>query len=100
MFTITRPAWNDRVQQGNLIVAAAAKVGMTPVTQLEFRWLDAPKTQPFVNPVTVDTAKSLKGYPIDQQVTRGHAGRWKCAHAPAARRCPDRGAFPCSSNCS
>ena len=77
MFTITRPAWNDRVQQGKLIVAAKPpKVGMTPVTELEFKWVDAPKTQPpYINTFAVDTPTLLNGYPVDQPVTRGHAGR-------------------------
>ena len=42
----------DRVQQGHRVVAMTPpKVGMTPVTELQFRWLDAPKTQPpYINP--------------------------------------------------
>lgn len=95
MFTITKPTWNDRVQQGNLIVAAKQpKVGMTPVTQLEFKWLDAPKTQPYVNAFSVDTAKLLQGYPIDQQVTRGHAGRWEVRARTSGKAVPGPWSFP------
>jgi hypothetical protein len=78
MFTITKPGENDRVVQGQMIVAAMQpKVGMTPVTELEFRWLDAPNNQPYVNTFVVDTPKLLQGYPVDPRVTRGNVGRWE-----------------------
>ena len=74
---------------------------MTPVTELQFKWVDAPKTQPpFINTFAVDTPTLLKGHTVDEKVTRGHTGRWKCAREPAARRCPARGASPCSSTYS
>jgi hypothetical protein len=97
MFTITRPAWNDRVQQGNLIVAAKQpKIGMTPVTELEFKWLDAPKNQPYVNKFPVDTPKllQLQGYPINQQVTRGNAGRWEVRARISGKTPPGPWSFP------
>jgi len=78
MFTIIKPGENDRVVQGQMIVAAKQpKVGMTPVTELEFRWLDAPNNQPYVNTFAVDTPKLLQGYPVDPRVTRGNVGRWE-----------------------
>lgn len=95
MFTITKPVWNDRVQQGNLIVAAKQpKIGMTPVTELEFKWLDAPKNQPYVNKFPVDTPKLLKGYPINQQVTRGHDGRWEVRARISGKTPPGPWSFP------
>jgi hypothetical protein len=99
MFTITRPAWNDRVQQGNLIVAAKQpKIGMTPVTELEFKWLDAPKNQPYENKFPVDTPKLLQGYPINQQVTRGHTGRWEVRARASGMAVPGPWSFPVQFN--
>ena len=103
MFTIVTPGKGDRVQQGRLVVMALQpKVGMTPVTELQFKWVDAPKSQPpYINTFAVDTQKLLKGYPIDQQVTRGHAGRWE-VRARISGKAParSRGASPCSSTYS
>ncbi len=96
MFTIVTPGKGDRVQQGRLVVMALQpKVGMTPVTELEFKWLDAPKTQPpYINTFAVDTQKLLKGYSIDQQVTRGHAGRWEVRARISGKAPPGPWSFP------
>jgi hypothetical protein len=82
MFTIIRPTPGDRVQQGQLIVAATPpKVGVTPVTELELKWLDAPPNQqnsyPYTTTFAVDTTTLLQGYPVAQIVTGGYAGRWQ-----------------------
>jgi hypothetical protein len=96
MFTIVTPGKGDRVQQGRLVVMALPpKVGMTPVTELEFRWLDAPKTQPpYINTFAVDTQKLLNGYPVDQPVTRGHAGRWEVRARASGKAVPGPWSFP------
>jgi hypothetical protein len=95
MFSIIRPANNDRVQQGQLVVKATPpKVGMTQVTQLEFRWLDAPPDKPYVNPVIVDTTKLLQGYQVDPPVTRGHEGRWEVRARSSGKAVPGPWSFP------
>lgn len=95
MFTIVTPGKGDRVLQGNLVVMALPpKVGMTPVTELEFRWLDAPPNQPYVNPVAVETPKLLKGYPVDQAVTRAHSGRWEVRVRASGKTPPGPWSFP------
>jgi hypothetical protein len=95
MFTITRPAWNDRVQQGRLIITATApKIGVTPVTDLQFKWLDAPPNQPYVNTFAVDTPKLLQGYPVDPSVTRGHEGRWEVRARASGKPVPGPWSFP------
>ncbi|BFU96687.1 MAG: hypothetical protein NTNFB02_34090 [Nitrospira sp.] len=89
MFLIIKPAHGDRVQQGQLLVAARQpKVGMTPVTELQFRWLDSPPNQPYINTFLVDTPKVLAGYPVAQAVTRGYAGRWEVRARSSGKAVP------------
>jgi hypothetical protein len=95
MFTIIRPANNDRVQQGQVVVKTTPpKVGMTQVTQLEFRWLDAPPNQPYVNNIAVDTSSLLAGYSVPQPVTRGNAGRWEVRARASGKAVPGPWSFP------
>jgi len=95
MFTIVTPVWNDRVQQGQLVVKVAPpKIGMTQVTQLEFTWLDAPPNQPYVNNFAVDTNSLLQGYPVPQQITRGNSGRWKVRARASGKAVPGPWSFP------
>ena len=97
---LPQPGMDDRVQQGKLIVAAKPpKVGMTPVTELQFKWVDAPKTQPpFVNTFAVDTPKLLKGYSVDEKVTRGHTGRWEVRARASGKAVPGPWSFPVQFN--
>jgi hypothetical protein len=81
MFVITKPAVGDRVPQGQLVVIATLpKVGVTNVTELELRFLDAPPNQrdsyPYLTVFSVDTPKLLQGYPVGERVT-GYVGRWQ-----------------------
>jgi hypothetical protein len=95
MFTIVKPGEGDRVVQGQMVVTAKQpKTGMTPVTELEFRWLDAPSNQPFVNAFAVDTPKLLQGYPVDQRVTRGNFGRWEVRARISGRAVPGPWSLP------
>jgi hypothetical protein len=95
MFTIVTPVWNDRVQQGQVVVKLAPpKIGMTQITQLEFKWLDAPPTQPYVNKVAVDTNSLLQGYAVPQPVTRGQEGRWEIRARASGKAVPGPWSFP------
>jgi hypothetical protein len=95
MFSITRPAPGDRVQQGQLVVAATPpKIGATSVTVLELRWMDAPPNQPYVSTFAVETPKLLQGYPVDQGMTQGRAGRWEVRARIAAQPTPGPWSFP------
>jgi len=81
MFVITKPAVGDRVPQGQLVITATLpKVGVTNVTELELRFLDAPPNQrdsyPYLTVFSVDTPKLLQGYPVGERVT-GYVGRWQ-----------------------
>jgi hypothetical protein len=67
---------------------------MTQVTQLEFRWLDAPPDKPYVNPVIVDTTQLLQGYQVDPPVTRGHEGRWEVRARSSGKAVPGPWSFP------
>lgn len=95
MFTITKPSNGERVMQGQLIVTAQApKIGATPVTELEFRWLDAAQNQPYVNTFVVDTPKLLQGFPVPQPVTRGHTGRWEIRARSSGKAVPGPWSLP------
>jgi hypothetical protein len=99
MFTITKPASGDRVQQGQLTIAAMSpKVGMTAVTELELKWLDAPPNQaqsyPYTTVFSVDTAKLLQGYPVAQIVTGGYGGRWQVRARASMKAVPAPWSFP------
>ena len=95
MFTILKPVQNDRVVQGQLIVTAMQpKIGLTPVSELEFKWLDAPPSQPFINVFAVETPKLLAGYPVAQAVTRGYAGRWEIRARASGKTPPGPWSLP------
>lgn len=95
MFTITKPTWNDHVQQGQLVVKATQpKAGMSSVTELEFKWLDAPPGQPYINVFPVDTPKLLQGYQVPPPVTRGHVGRWEVRARTSGKAVPGPWSFP------
>lgn len=95
MFSITWPRWNDPMKEGQLIIKATKpKVGMTQVTQLEFKWLDAPPNQPYANNVAVDTNSLFQGYPVPQHVTRGQAGRWEVRARASGKPVPGPWSFP------
>lgn len=95
MFTMVTPVWNDRVQQGQVVVKVTPpKIGMTQVTQLEFTWLDGPPTQPYVNNFAVDTNSLLQGYLVPQQITRGNSGRWKVRVRASGKAVPGPWSFP------
>ncbi len=95
MFTITKPSNGERVLQGQLVITAQApKIGATPVTELEFRWLDAAPNQPYVNTFVVDTPKLLQGYPVPQPVTRGNTGRWEIRARATGKAVPGPWSLP------
>lgn len=96
MFTITNPIRNAVVQQGQLFLKAdPPKSGATQVTELEFKWLDAPANQPYApNVFAVDTLKLLQGYQVDQAVTRGNAGRWEVRARTSGKAVPGPWSFP------
>lgn len=72
------PVPNGTVVQGQMVLKIQAPVtGAMRLTDMEFTWLDAPKTQPYVNSFSAETPKLLQGYPVDQKVTRGQWGRWQ-----------------------
>lgn len=89
MFTFTKPSNGERVMQGQLVVTAQPpKIGATTVAELEFRWLDAPPNQPYVNTFAVDSSKLTLGYAVAQQVTRGYAGRWEVRARSSGKSVP------------
>jgi len=95
MFVILKPAQNDRVVQGQLVVTAKQpKLGMTPISELEFKWLDAPPNQPYVNVFAVDTPKLLAGYPVPPPVTRGYFGRWEVRARSSGKAVPGPWSLP------
>lgn len=99
MFIITRPTPGDRVPQDRLIVTATPpKVGMTPVTELEFRWLDAPPNQrdsyPYVTVLAVDTPKLLQCYPVAPIVMGGYTGRWQVRARAGMKAVPGPWSYP------
>jgi hypothetical protein len=86
---ITVPYPGSVVVLGQLLVKATPpRVGGSPVTELEFKWLDAPPNQPFVNAFVVDTAKLVDGYAIDPKVTRIQQGRWEVRARVSGRQVP------------
>ncbi len=75
--TILLPT-GDVVAQGELYVQIQEpKVGTTPVTEIEWTWLDAPSKQPYVNTFADDTKKLRNRTKVDVAVTRGQFGRWQ-----------------------
>jgi hypothetical protein len=98
MFVITRPVPGDRVPQGQLIIAATApKIGMTNVTELELKYLDAPPNQantyPYTTVFSVDTATLLQGYSVAPVVT-GYIGRWQVRARSSMKATPGPWSVP------
>ncbi|BFU96686.1 MAG: hypothetical protein NTNFB02_34080 [Nitrospira sp.] len=98
MFVITKPAVGDRVPQGQLVVTATLpKIGMTNVTELELRFLDAPPNQrdsyPYLTVFSVDTPKLLQGYPVAERVT-GYLGRWQVRARSSMKAASGPWSFP------
>ncbi len=86
---ITVPHPNSTVVLGQLLVKAMRpRIGGSPVTELEFKWLDAPPNQPHVNTFVVDTAKLEQGYAVDPKVTRIQYGRWEVRARVSGRPVP------------
>lgn len=106
MFTIVRPVWNDRVQQGQVVVKVTPpKVGMTPVTQLEFKWLDAPPNQPYAINHTRIMSPSIptrccKGILCRSRLREDTRVDGKYVRAPVAKPCRGPGVSLCNSSCS
>ncbi|TKB82718.1 MAG: hypothetical protein E8D45_00060, partial [Nitrospira sp.] len=89
LLKITKPAAGSVVLHGQLVVQAQPpRVGGSPVTELEFKWVDAPPNQPYVNAFTVDTAKLVQGLAIDPKVTRIQMGRWQVRARVSGRAVP------------
>ncbi|MCA9421251.1 MAG: hypothetical protein KC592_09540 [Nitrospira sp.] len=86
---ITKPAAGTTIVHGQLVVQAQPpRVGGSPVTELEFTWLDAPINQPYVNAYPIDTAKLIQGYVVDPKVTRIQLGRWQVRARVSGRAVP------------
>lgn len=74
------PSAGSTVVVGQLLLKIQPPpLGVEPVSELEFTWLDTPVGQPrFVNTVpAIDTAKLVQGQLIDPKVTRLNYGRWE-----------------------
>lgn len=92
LFVITKPVAQERVVQGQLLIAALPpKVGVTNVAELELRYLDAPAPQkdsyPYVTIIAVDTPKLIQGYLVAPIVTGAYPGRWQ-VRARSAMKTP------------
>lgn len=88
-FVIVKPTENYRVVQGQLVLLVKPpKLGVPPVTALEFRWLDAPPGQPPSYTVAVETPKLLQDYLVPQQSQPRNAGRWEVRARTAAQPTP------------
>lgn len=96
MFTITNPIWNAHVQQGQLFLKAQLpKIGATPVTELEFHWLDAPANHPALfNRFAVDTLQLVQGFLVDPRVTHGNTGRYEVRARASGKAVPGPWSFP------
>ena len=79
MFTILKPTDGDRVVPGQFaLLVKPPKVGVPSVTVLNSGgWMRRPLSH--ISTPWQSSAKLLQGYPVDQRVTAGNAGRWKCA---------------------
>ena len=99
MFVVVKPGSGDKTAHGQLVVMATApKVGMTTVTELELRYLDAPASQqhayPYTTIVSVDTGKLLNGYAVSEQVTGGYLGRWQVRVRSSMKAVPGAWSLP------
>lgn len=95
MFTILKPANGDQVVQGQLaLLVKPPKVGVPPVTVLEFKYLDAPPNNPYSYTIAVETPQLLQNYLVPQQSTPGYAGRWEVRARIAAQPTPGPWSLP------
>lgn len=75
---IVLPSDGEVVVQGELYVQIQQpQIGVTPVAEIEWTWLDAPQNQPYVNTFFDDTKNLRNRYKVDVGVTRGQFGRWQ-----------------------
>ncbi|GKS57212.1 hypothetical protein YTPLAS18_07390 [Nitrospira sp.] len=99
MFVVVKPGSGDKMAHGQLVVMATApKVGMTTVTELELRYLDAPASQqhayPYTTIVSVETGKLLNGYAVSERVTGGYLGRWQVRVRSSMKAVPGAWSLP------
>jgi len=99
LFVITKPVPGERVPQGQLLITAMApKVGVTSVSELELRYLDAPSLQkdayPYVTITAVDTTKLTQGYLVPPLVTGAYPGRWHVRARSAMKTTPGPWSHP------
>ncbi len=92
LFVITKPTPGEQVPQGQLrITAIAPTVGVTNVSELELRYLDAPPklqySYPYLTIIATYTATLTQGYPIEPLVTSAYPGRWQ-VRARSAMKTP------------
>ena len=99
MFVIMKPAANDPVLPGQLVLLVKPpKRGVPPVTVLEFRWLDAPPGQAGSYRIAVETPKLLQNYLVPPQSTPNTPGRWEVRARTAAQPTPGPWSLPVKFN--
>lgn len=99
MFVIMKPAANDPVTPGQLVLLVKPpKRGVPPVTVLEFRWLDAPPGQAGSYSIAVETQQLLQNYLVPQQSTPTAVGRWEVRARTAAQPTPGPWSLPVKFN--
>lgn len=95
MFTVLKPANGAQVAPGQVVLLVKPpKLGVPPVTVLEFRWLDAPPGQPPSYTVAVETPKLLQDYLVPQQSQPRNTGRWEVRARTAAQPTPGPWSLP------
>ena len=99
MFVIMKPAANDPVTPGQLVLLVKPpKRGVPPVTVLEFRWLDAPPGQAGSYSIAVETQKLLQNYLVPPQSTPTAVGQWVVRARSAAQPTPGPWSLPVKFN--
>ncbi len=99
MFVIMKPAANDPVTPGQLVLLVKPpKRGVPPVTVLEFRWLDAPPGQAGSYSIAVETQQLLQNYLVPPQSTPTAVGRWEVRARTAAQPTPGPWSLPVKFN--
>ena len=94
MFTIRKPADGDRVVQGQVVLLVKPpKIGTPPVTVLEFKYLDAPPTNPYSYAIAVETPKLLQDYVVPPQSQPAYGGHWQ-VQARTAGQPPGKWSLP------
>lgn len=99
LFVIIKPTLNERILQGQLLIAAISPtVGATTVSELELRYLDAPPAQkdayPYVTIMAVDTTKLIQGFLVPPIVTGAYPGRWQVRARSAMKNPPGPWSVP------